>query len=349
MHTHIHSSYHLRLRTPFVHRTPFAHRSTCSLPLPPYPLQMESIHSYSYTSVSHEQDSLRGQFHVFQTGQILGYLQANSSRIVDLGINHCDLKEAFASPITVLAMAADDATIMAFASFKEKPIACKDSWIGVRYSSSRSTTELTSFYVSAFCTVRGLRKVLATYACAIACAGGYKAVTIPEPYNAHFACTKTDIMGSKALYISPSKPFLAPIPMTMRPVQTLALILSPHTKVVEISYAHLCGCEFVEELFASPPILPVFKPIAAEACCARPTVPRYFVPSIISGLLDDDECIVAELLNDLGIMVDIKNDPLLDLTRRRTFSMDEPMEMNSEPPSGVRIVHASKRARIESK
>ena len=282
---------------------------------------MEPIHSYTYTSVSSEQDPLCGTFYTFQTAVVIDHLHANASRIMDLGIDEHELKVALASPITILAMDASG-KIMGFASFKEKPIVCKESWIGNEHS--RSTTELVSLYASAFCTVRGLRKPLATYARAIASSGNYKVVTIPEPLNVFFPCTKTDIMGSKVLYVVPSTAFFARIPMSMERVRVVAPIPT-HVKNVEVSYAHLCGCEFEEKLFVVAPIMPLF-PVQRKR-------ERPFVPSLISGMLDDDECIIAELLNDMGLVVDIQN-----FGRARSQSFEGPVEMSGVPPFGVLVV-----------
>jgi hypothetical protein len=280
----------------------------------------KALHSFTYTSVN-ERDELIGTLHAFQTSSIVDYLHANTSRILSLGIfDNYELEVALTCPVTVIAISSTG-TITAYAALKEKFITCKASLIGLR--SDRQTTSLTSLYVELFGSVRGLRKPFAKYVCAIAHAAGYAAVTIQEPYNASFVCSKTDIMASKAVYITPSKPAFATIQLTVEPVAA-----APVSDVIDVAmdtYAHICDVEFKEELFASH-AFPVFPEVV------KAKVLHHHVPALIPALLDDSECIIAQLLDDMGISIDAAADleaainvviPFPMLKRPRAFSLEE--------------------------
>lgn len=306
-----------------VHTPPFS-RSITSL----------ALHTFTYTSVETERDPLVGSLHVFSTAAILDYLHASTSRILSIGVfDHVELQQALASPITVLGISSSG-VITAFATLKDKLLACKNSWIGL--PGERSTTMLESCYVSVFGSVRGLRKPFATYVCAVAGAASYKALTVSEPYNIHFVCTKTDVMGSKALYFATPKRAFAPITLTMmQPVPT-----RPVSDVVDVAidtYAHICDVEFKEPLFSLPYVAIV--PAVVKA------VVQQRVPLFIHAFLDDDEAIIAELLEEMGTVIDVAVHFEQDLVRNkrsRSFSLEEPIAMGDQPPSTC-IVPAAKR------
>ena len=269
---------------------------------------------------------------MFSTAAIVDYLHANTSRILSLGVfDHVELQQALASPITVLGISSSG-VITAFATLKDKLLTCKNSWIGL--PGERSTTILESCYVSVFGSVRGLRKPFATYVRAIAGAASYKALTVSEPYNIHFVCTKTDVMGSKALYVATPKRAFAPITLMMEPVPT-----RPVSDVVDVAidtYAHICDVEFKEPLFLLPYAV-VIPPVVKAVVQQR-------VPLFIHAFLDDDECIIEELLEEMGTVIDVAvhmEDHVRE-KRSRSFSFEEPIAMGNQPLSTC-IVPAAKR------
>jgi len=275
-----------------------------------------AIHSYTYTSADNEIFPLVGTLHVFQTVSVLQFIHSNLTGILSLGIDVNDLQKALASPIVILGLSAQ--TITAFATIGEKRITCKNSWIGL--PGERFTTDVSSFSVSLFGAVRGLRKPLATYTCAVAHAAGYKVVAIPEPYNVHFSCTKTDIMGSKVLYVATTKSAFAPIALKMDAVDAIDMIEAVATAKAPAKdqYEHIFGCELKEPLFAVPPLFPVIPAV-------EKTVQPY-VPSLIPEFLDDDERVISQMLEDMGLVISVEVDPELfepALKRPRAFSLEE--------------------------
>ena len=282
-------------------------------------LATKAKHSFTYTSVDDEEHALVGTLYVFQTSHVLDYLYANTQRLLSLGpFDNVELRAALlASPITVLGISSG--TIMGFAVLGEKTIACKNEWIGL--PEKRFTTDLVSCVVSAFSSVRGLRKPLATYVCAVAHACGYNVVSIPQPYNAFFSCIKTDIMGSRSLYVTRSKKAFAPIAMNKQSVAPWAVSWIPpyDDKMFDPSFAHICGCDFKEELFAT--VLPSLN----------------FPP--LPALVVVDEC--NEVLGQMCSIVGMSED-FMDgwfQARPRAFSLEEmtPPDVYTVPAKRMRM------------
>ncbi len=276
----------------------------------------KALQSFTYTSMNVDEE-LVGTLHTFQTSSIAEYLHANTSRILSLGFyDNKELEVALACPVTVIALSSSG-VITAYAALNEKLVTCKASLIGFR--GDRSTTSLASLYVEAFGSVRGLRKPFATYVCAIGHAAGYAAVTIQEPYNKSFVCSKTDIMGSKAIYIARTKPAFAPIQLTMEPVPSF-----PVSEAVDVAldtFAHICDVEFKEDLFVLPHAFPVFPAVVKAKVL-------HHVPALIPALLDDCESVIATLLDEMGFTIDAAADleAALDKAlqkRPRAFSQEE--------------------------